>query len=482
MDFLETTPTDPQTSTTADISPTGVFSPFPTWTIPIRTGPLYPGRPGRTSSQDLPSSPSPPPPPQTNSPGSPTATNSGEGVIVVPTDIPGIIAPIVPISPTAPAATKTTGGDIIFHASSPTAFRGAITPTASSGSPSAGGSYTLVPSSVTSLLFAFAFVGALILGFVAGALFMKYTRFGGYHRGRHQKEHKEKSGDIAEQLRLLTNTLGDRNDRLDREEKYIQSATAAGAAGNGPDFLPPWYHGRHYSGMYPQGFDRLHPQSVPDQSGYQDWASQYASATLGSPVTPGSPMFSLHQQQSTIRQPRMINLPPSPPSQTSSSFQSQSQAQSPSAENSDVYGPKGEWSTNGSASSSSNDSASDLHAFEVKKRRPQIQEEGIGEDSLFDVESPIHNPQATNSKPRMITLPPSQAHSSSSENANVNEPNGSRSSNEFVPSSPSDSSPYPHAYEVEKRRPQTQEAGIGEDSLFDIEGPIHNPHITSRIF
>ncbi|KAF9135242.1 hypothetical protein BGW39_003922 [Mortierella sp. 14UC] len=395
--------------------------------------------------------------------------------------MPGIIAPIVPTAPIAPATTTATvGGDITFQPGAPTVFRDAISPTASSASSSAGGSYTLVPSSVTGLLFAFAFAGALILGFVAGALFMKYTRFGGHHRGRRQKEHKEKSGDIAEQLRLLTDTLGHRNDRLDREEKYIQSATAAGA-GNGADFLPPWYHGRHYSGMYPQGFDRLHPQSVTDQSGYQDWVGQYASAALGSPVTPGSPMFSLRQQQSTIRQPRVINLPPPSPSQTSSSSQSQSQAQSPSAENSNIYEPKGEWSTNGSASSSSSGSAPDLHAFEVEKRRPQIQEEGIGEDSLFDIESPTHNPQATNSKARMINLPPSQAHPPSSENANVYELNGDWSANGSTPSSNS-SAPDLHAYEVEKRRPQIQEVGIGEDSLFDIESPSHNPHVTSRVF
>ncbi|KAK3842087.1 MAG: hypothetical protein J3R72DRAFT_474998 [Linnemannia gamsii] len=480
MEFLEATPTDAQTTTT-DTAPTIVFSPFPAWTIPVRTGPLYPGRPGRTRSQDLPPYPSPPPPLQTNNPVDPSVTdNGGGGGVAVPTDVPGVIAPIAPIapiSPIAPVAPKTTpvvGGEITFQPGSPTAFRGAITPTASSVSSSTGGGpYTLVPSSVTGLLFAFAFMGTLILGFVAGALFMKYTRFGLRNGSRRQKELKDKEkGDIAEQLRLLTDTLGHRNDRLDREEKYIQST------GNQGDFLPPWYHNRHYSGMYPQGFDRLHPQSAPDQNGYQDWTGPYTSAALGSPVTPaGSPLSSLRQQQPTFRhQPRVINLPPSSPSLASS--------QSPSAEISDVYVPKGEWFTNGSASSSSpssNGSAPDLNAFKVGKRRPQMQEEGIGEDSLFDIESPTHNPQAT-SQTRMINLPPSQAHAPSSSSTDTYGPNGDWSTNGSAPSSPNGSAPNLHAHEVEKRRPQMQEEGIGEDSLFDIENPSHNPHVTSRIF
>ncbi|KAG0276435.1 hypothetical protein BGZ95_007542 [Linnemannia exigua] len=306
---------------------------------------------------------------------------------------------------------------------------------------------------------------------------MKYTRFGLRNGHRRQIEHKDKEkGDIAEQLRLLTDTLGHRNDRLDREEKYIQSTGSQG------DFLPPWYHNRHYSGVYPQGFDRLHPQLVPDLNGYQDWANPYTSAALGSPVPhAGSPLSSLRQQQSTLsHQPRVINFPPSSPSQASS----KSQVQSPSTENSDVYGPKGEWSTNGSASSSSsssNGSAPDLHAYEVGRRRPQMQEEGIGEDSLFYIESPIHNPQATG-QTRMTNIPPSQTHLPSSSSADIHGPNGDWSTNGSAPSSPNASAPNLRAYEVEKRRPQMQEAGLGEDSLFDIENPSHNPHVTSRVF
>ncbi|KAF9107502.1 hypothetical protein BGX29_006190 [Mortierella sp. GBA35] len=237
-------------------------------------------------------------------------------------------------------------GNITLQPGSPISIRGAIP-----SSESQGGSYTLVPSSMTGTLFAFAFIGALVIGFVAGALFMKYSRFG------RRKEHNKAQGDLTEQLRLLTDTLGNRNDSLDREEKYIQ------AAANQADFVPPWYHSRQHSAMYP---DRLHPQSVPDQTYYQDWATPFGGSSSLVP--------------SSLRQPRVINLPPTqlPPDV-------------------EIGGPKGEWlnsnSNTGSTtgSSSVNASYSDLNEFE--RRRPQIQEEGQGEDSLFNIgATPSHNP------------------------------------------------------------------------------------------
>ncbi|KAF9136538.1 hypothetical protein BGX30_011083 [Mortierella sp. GBA39] len=456
------TTTDPPTASPNPTSETFVFTEFPPWTVPTRTGPLYPGRPGRITTQDLPES--------TNNPGpgeptaNPIATDNGEGGIVVPTPQPGIIAPIGITTSTALLGGTTTIaaaagplGVITLQPGSPISFRGVITPTASSASSS--GSYTLVPSSVTGLLFGFAIAGALFIGFVAGALFMKYTRFGG---SRRRKEQRREKGELTEQLRLLTDTLGHRNDRLDHEEKHIE------ATANQSDFLPPWYHGRHLTGMYPGPWvDRLHPQSVMDQSVYRDWVGgPYTPvAAVSSPVTPGSPMASLP----TIRQPRVINLPPS-------------QSQSPTAENSDTYVPKGEWSTAGtSTASSSNGSIPDLH--EIEKRRPQIQEEGVGEDSLFNIGQPSHNPHVYSQGDTGVHSPIGNDWSTSS---STDSSSGNRSSSgggERLASSSSNGSSAPdlHVFEVEKRRPQIQEEGVGEDSLFDVDHPSHNPHVTGRI-
>lgn len=174
------------------------------------------------------------------------------------------------------------------------------------------------------------------MGLVAGVGVMKYTHFG------RRKDLKKAQGELIEQLRNLTDTIGQRNDLLDREEKNIQAAANQSS---------------------------LHPQSVPDQTYYQDWATPFGSS--------GSPLVS-----STLRQPRVINLPPTqlPPDV-------------------EIGGPKGEWSNAHAdvvtASSSSQGSASDLNEFE--RRRPQIQEEGQGEDSLFDIGNQSHNPHAINS-------------------------------------------------------------------------------------
>lgn len=478
MEPLEAPPASTTTdSPTADPNPTSgtiVFTDFPSWTIPTRTGPLYPGRPGRSTTQELPE------PTINPGPGEPTDIGGGGiavpptdigggGGIVVPTPQPGVIAPIGNTTSTAllggttTTATAATGGPlagITLQPGSPTPFRGVTTPTASSAS--SLGSYTLVPSSVTGLLFGFAIAGALIIGFAAGALFMKYTRFGG---GGRRKEQRREKGELTEQLRLLTDTLGHRNDRLDREEKHIE------ATANQADFLPPWYHGRHLSGMYPGPWaDRLHPQSFMDQNVYQDWVGRpfTPAATVSSPVTPGSPMASLRHHP-TFRQPRVINSP-------------SSQSQSPTAEQSDTYGPKGEWSTAGtSTASSSNGSAPDLH--EIEKRRPQIQEEGVGEDSLFNIGQPSHNPHLYSQGDTGVHSPIGSYRSTSSSNdSNSGNSNSSGGGEILAPSSSNGSNaPYPHVFEVEKRCPQIQEEGVGEDSLFDAGHPSHNPHVTGRI-
>lgn len=116
---------------------------------------------------------------------------------------------------------------------------------------------------MTGVVFAFAFIGALAIGFVAGVLVMKYSRFSC------RKDNIKALGEITEQLRVFSDTLRQRNDLLDREEKNIQAAV------NQADFLPPWY--RHWNDIYS---DRLHPQSVPVQIYYQDWATLLAAAAL----------------------------------------------------------------------------------------------------------------------------------------------------------------------------------------------------------
>ncbi|KAF9293093.1 hypothetical protein BGZ88_005795 [Linnemannia elongata] len=467
MELLET----PPASTTTD-HPTD--NPFPTtgtfvftgpWVIPTRTGPLYPGRPGRTSTQDLPEPTNNPGPRQPSA--NPIATDNGEGGIISPTPQPKIIAPVGNTTSTtllggttttAAAAGESFGG-ITLQPGSPTSFRGVATSTAPSASSS--GSYTLVTSSFTGLLLGFAIAGALIIGFAAGALFMKYTRFGG---GGRRKEKRREKGELTEQLRLLTDTLGHRNDRLDREEKHIE------ANANHADYLPPWYHGRHLSGMYPGPWaDRLHPQSVMDPSVYQDWqGGPYApAATVNSPITPGSPISSL-RHHSTIRQSRGTN-------------QSPSQSQSPTAEHSDAYGPKGEWSAAGtSTASSSNGSMPDLQ--EIEKRRPQIQEEGVGEDSLFNIGQPSHNPHVYSQGDTGIHSPiGSDCPLFSSKNGSSDSSSSGGGERLACSSSNGSSAPDLHVFEVEKRRPQIQEEGVGEDSLFDVGHPSHNPHVTGRI-
>ncbi|KAH7048980.1 hypothetical protein BKA57DRAFT_438112 [Linnemannia elongata] len=293
----------------------------------------------------------------TTNPSEPTNTTSGQ---IIPTDSPktttdGEIVNPPPtstsndINPTARTTTTTAGGSgggVTLPPGIATSFRGDVSSTQPSSLPGGSGdSYTLVSSSVSGVVLALAFIGVLVMGLVAGVVVMKYTRFG------RRKDQEKVQGELIEQLRNLTDTIGQRNDLLDREEKNIQ------AAANQADFLPAWYRNQ----------SSLHPQSVPDQTYYQDWATPFGSS--------GSPLVS-----STLRQPRVINLPPTqlPP---------------------DVGGPKGEWSNANAdvvtASSSSQGSASDLNEFE--RRRPQIQEEGQGGDSLFDIGNQSHNPHAINS-------------------------------------------------------------------------------------
>ncbi|KAF9124937.1 hypothetical protein BGX30_000689 [Mortierella sp. GBA39] len=266
---------------------------------------------------------------------SPKTTTDGEIVNPPPTSTSNDVNPSATITATA----RGSAGGVTLLSGIAISIRGTVSSTPTPSLPAGSGdSYTLVSSSVSGVVLAFAFIGVLV---------MKYTRFG------RRKEQKMAQEGLTEQFRNLADTIGQRNDLLDREEKNIQTAA------NQADFLLAWY--RNQSG--------LHPQSVPDQTYYQDWATPFGGS--------GSPLVS-----STFRQPRVINLPPTqlPPDV-------------------EIDGPKGEWSNAyinvATASSSSNGSASDLNEFE--RRGPQIQEEGQGEDSLFDIGNQSHNPHAINS-------------------------------------------------------------------------------------
>ena len=154
--------------------------------------------------------------------------------------------------------------------------------------------------------------------------------------------------------------------------------------------------------------ERLHPHSIPDQNHYQDW--DLANTPLMSPhshdVPPHPMSFSRHTALvsppsgppatnrasrpepsgvGTFLSPRVVHLPPTqlPPDV-------------------EIYGSKGEWGSlsdigggggGGGGGNASRSSFADLNEFE--RRRPQIQEEGEGEDSLFNVEHPCHNPHVT---------------------------------------------------------------------------------------
>lgn len=63
----------------------------------------------------------------------------------------------------------------------------------------------------------------------------------------------------------------------------------------------------------------------------------------------------------------------------------------------EIYGSKGEWGSlsdiGGGGGNATRPSVAELNEFE--RRRPQMQEEGEGEGSLFNIEHPCHNPHVT---------------------------------------------------------------------------------------
>jgi hypothetical protein len=252
---------------------------------------------------------------------------------------------------------------------------------------------------MTAVVLTFAFLGALIIGLVAGFLIAKYTRLGG------SRKRKEQKGQLTEQLRLLTESIGQRNDynhyrrqqhpqerpfNLDRS--YLQEDKLPHASFQAE--LAPLYMNRPY-GAYPTtsgaaAMDLSHPQLAPDQqSHYQDWNS------AGTPlITPGASMVSIR--------PAIV-----PTSAAVAALQAATAAASQAPHmgtvtttllppDIEIDGPKDEWESSRAGSTislgSKNVSASDLNEFE--RGRPQHRVPGEGEDSLFGngLEVVAHNP------------------------------------------------------------------------------------------
>lgn len=132
---------------------------------------------------------------------------------------------------------------------------------------------------MTGVVFTFAFLGILVIGLVAGFLISKYTRLGGGGGGgsrRHQRD------DLTEQVRLLINTIGQRNDRnfdnnprqpYRNDRSYLDEEKFAHASvTNHGERLPLHMNGRQSvtstiaaaHGGGDGDSERLHSHSIPD--------------------------------------------------------------------------------------------------------------------------------------------------------------------------------------------------------------------------
>ncbi|KAG0376726.1 hypothetical protein BGX24_007320 [Mortierella sp. AD032] len=222
---------------------------------------------------------------------------------------------------------------------------------------------------MTGVVFTFAFLGALIIGLVAGFLIAKYTRLGGRRRNKEQKEQ------LTEQLRLLTESIGQRNEYQQHQHQHPQDRAPFNLDRSylNEDKLShtpfqaemmPLYMNRQYA--YPPisggglSMDRLHPQSVSDHNPYHDWDS-----AAGTPLMPGTPIVSIH--------PAIVPTSAAVAAATASqSSGTPNMSSTPLTLRTEIEGPKDEWasSTGAESLSSRNISVSDLNEFE--RGRPQI--------------------------------------------------------------------------------------------------------------
>ncbi|KAF9107501.1 hypothetical protein BGX29_006189 [Mortierella sp. GBA35] len=327
-----------------------------------------------------------------------------------------------------PQATPTKPGDLVRPSSSqpPSNGNGEITlqpgsPTSIRNTPSSSAPATIsgsvISGPMTGVVFTFAFLGALVIGLVAGFLIAKYTRLGGSRARREQKDQ------LTEQLRLLTESIGQRNEYQNHPQQYRHQqqdrsffldrsylhenkfAQAVASAPHQQAELMPLYMNRQYAypttttaagaGAAAGGMDRMDPQSVPDQNPYEDWNS------VATPLMPGTPMVSVRSSivPTSTAAAAATTTTAAAGAAVASSRDSFMANMSPNLLSPDIEieGPKDEWASSGAMSmmSSRNGSVSDLNEFE--RRRPQIRIEGQGEESLFGdgMEVSAHNPHAS---------------------------------------------------------------------------------------
>ncbi|KAF9921604.1 hypothetical protein FBU30_008322 [Linnemannia zychae] len=346
-----------------------------------------PIRPPKTSSSStytsIPSIPTPPPIPTSPpippvSPPPPFTGGDGSVTLRPPGVLPTYISiPIIP-QPTdviPPAGTNLNGlpgennGSINFRPGTPTTYNNnnnAAQPT------SAIISGAILSEPMTGLVFGFAFLGALVIGFIAGFLVARYSRLG----GRRREDGYGSKGELTEQLRLLTDTLGQQNQHLaqqyqpNRQQRsYLDEEKLMHGTANQPEFIP----------LFMQ-----HHRNIPTTSGESAHQS-YSSPTLN---------HQLHQNWKTTGLPYTLPEPPLASTARESITPSTLSSHTPQTTHllprqvpadATMYSPKTEWT------GSPNTSNPDLAASGT--RHPQSQDEGQGEDSLFDIGNPSQNPQ-----------------------------------------------------------------------------------------
>lgn len=348
------------------------------------------------------SSPTPPP--------SPERATSSRGSAPGPT---GVLPPTVP-----PGGQPTPAGDITLQPGSPTIYHNPSGAGLTPGPAISGGTVISVP--MTGVVLTFAFLGALIIGLVAGFFIAKCTRLGGSSRSRRQQR-----DDMTEQLRLLNDALGQRNDRhfdnnpqqppFHHDRSYFDDEKFAYAPSiNQVERVPLYMNTRQsVSSATAQGggngsgeTERLHPHSIADQNHYQDWdvATPLMSPHSNNAQPPMS--FSHHAAMVSPAGPPATNRASGPEPSGAGTYLSPRVVYLPPTQlpsDVEIYGPKGEWVSmsdggargggGGGGGNASRSSFASLDEFE--RRRPQIQEEGEGEDSLFDIGYQSHNPHVT---------------------------------------------------------------------------------------
>ncbi|KAG9065865.1 hypothetical protein KI688_002162 [Linnemannia hyalina] len=266
--------------------------------------------------------------------------------------------------PSSPPGAQSTNGGITLQAGSTMVFHN---PSGVSSTPTPAISGSVISAPMTGVVFTFAFLGALIIGLVAGFIIAKYTRLGGGGGGGGGRSRRQQRDELTEQVRLLIDTIGQRDSRnfdngpqqpyrhdrsyLDDEKFAHASVTHQG------ERMPLYMNGRQSiastitaaHGGDGGETERLHPHSIPDQNQYQDW--ELINSHLISPHSNNVPLhpmsFSRHSAMispltgipttnrasrpepsgaGTFLSPRVVHLPPTqlPPDV-------------------EIYGPKGEW-------------------------------------------------------------------------------------------------------------------------------------------